>query len=211
MHEGATPPALSHPVVIEGANSDPGDSPGEPVASTEVAGVPPREKPRRTHGSKGFVSLLLLAAGTGILAFVVPWFTIHSSIGSWSYSPLQNMFAAYVGILDDIGGGWFLLIMITALIAYWTRTPAVCAVGMIAMIPTLVVLAVLCAGCFFVPSLVPQGLVPTRFHHYIPQVAGGFGALLSLVSSAVLMVWFVVLFVHSRRLKKRTRVEFAAI
>lgn len=155
--------------------------------------------------------MLLLAAGSGILAFIIPWFTIHSSIGSWSYSPLQNMFAAYVGILDDIGGGWFLLLMATALIAYWTRTPAVCALGMIALIPTVVVLAVLCAGCYFVPSLVPQSLVPTRFHHYVPQIAGGVGALLSLVSSVVLLVWFIVLFVHSLRLKKRAKFDMGAV
>jgi hypothetical protein len=207
MHGEAPPPALRHWAPPERRIPTSSAPLGEATPSSAVFPALPPEVPGRTYRSKGLIFLLVLAAGCGVLAFVVPWFTIHSSIGSWSYSPLQNMFAAYVGVLDDIGGGWFLLLMSLALVAYWTRAPAVCAMGVVAMIPTLVTLAALSAGCFFAPALLPQSWVPTRFHRSVPQVAGGYGAILSLVSSVVLLVWFIVVLIHSVRLRRSTQLD----
>lgn len=170
----------------------------------------PSQVHRRSHGSKGFVSTLILIAGAGVLALVVPWFSIHSKIGSWSYTPFQNMFAAYVGVLDDIGVGWFLILVVLAIAAYWTRRTTVCIIGLVAMVPTLLVLAILAAACYLVPSLVPQSWVPSKFHHDIPSITGGLGALLSLASSVMLLVWFIVILIHTMRLNHRQRLESGA-
>ena len=168
-----------------------------PVLSTGAGGP--------TTNNKNFSIFLGVAAGFGLLAFLFPWFYVNSSVLSWSYVPAQNLFTAYVGVSDYVGGGWFLFLLTVAVMALLTRRPSICVAGLIAMVPTLIVLILLTVACYLVPSLIPEGWIPARFHHDVPQIGGGAGAIFSVTSGILLMVWFGVLLIHSIRLRRHEK------
>ena len=93
--------------------------------------------PLRSHASRGFGSVLVVAVGAGVLAFVLPWISINSNVVAWSYTPAQNFFTAYVGLTNYLGVVWFSLLILLAVAAFMTRRPLVCGIGIAAMLPTM--------------------------------------------------------------------------
>jgi hypothetical protein len=152
------------------------------------------------HHGRGYLAFLAAGAVAGCLAFLLPWFTV---VG-WSYVPYQETLSPLVAWSVLAGAVWFALMIGVATYAFASRRPLFCAVGFASMIPTVTLLTVLAVAFFLTPSLIP---ISWKFHgHRLSLgVSGGVGSILAAFSAMLLLLWFLVLLLHSRRLHRKHR------
>lgn len=157
------------------------------------------------HGHR-YLMLLAVSTFAGCLAFLLPWF----SIVGWSYVPYQETFSPFAAWSVLAGAIWFVLIIGIAMFAFTSRRPLLCIVGFISLVPTVVLLTILAVGSFLLPALIPINWIPAIHRHkFSLGVSGGIGSLLAAGSAIVLLLWFLALLLHSRRIHRRHRTESA--
>jgi hypothetical protein len=162
----------------------------EPSEEAQGSGPTPpthssvRDPARIWSGALGSAFVVVIVLAT--LGFVEPWVTVDRGVaGTPSYSVLD------VPFVSDVGLAWVALLIVLAAVAWLTRQRWLLLIGAALTLVTMVVLAVLAILFHVVPHLLPLWLLPRRARQYVPDIGSGEGPTLALISSVLLLAWFV--------------------